>query len=90
MAAARPVVTTDVGDAAFLVGDTGIVVPVRDPERLCDALEQMLQYPTMERQAIGVTARVRIEKEFSMQTMVNRLLGLYQIVISMRTVRSSN
>lgn len=90
MAAARPVVTTDVGDASFLVGDTGIVVPVRDPERLCDALQQMLRYSTIERHAIGVAARGRIEREFSMQTMVNRVLGLYQIAHSLRTVHSSN
>ncbi|WP_338240838.1 glycosyltransferase [Aurantiacibacter hainanensis] len=34
MSYGKPVVTTDVGDAADIVGDTGIVCPARDPEAL--------------------------------------------------------
>ncbi len=34
MSYARPVVTTDVGDAAQIVGDTGVVCPPRDSEAL--------------------------------------------------------
>lgn len=90
MAAARPVVTTDVGDAAFLVGDTGFVVPVRDPEQLCNALQQMLRHSPTERLALGIAARGRIEREFSLQSMVDRMLGLYRVAIAQRAVHSSN
>ena len=90
MAAARPVVTTDVGDAAFLVGDTGFVVPVRDPEQLCNALQQMLRHSPTERLALGIAARGRIEREFSLQSMCDRMLGLYRVAIAQRAVHSSN
>lgn len=38
MLSATPNVVTDVGDSAFMVGDTGWVVPPRDPERLAAAI----------------------------------------------------
>lgn len=80
MAAARPVISTDVGDAALLVGDAGLVVPARDPIRLSDGLQRLLQCSTEERKKLGVAARSRIEFGFSMQAMVGRMREIYQIV----------
>lgn len=80
MAAGRPVVTTDVGDATLLVGDAGIVVPAEDPKLLYDGLHRMLQYSTGERQQLGFAARRRIEVEFSMKLMVSRMRDIYQVV----------
>jgi glycosyltransferase involved in cell wall biosynthesis len=45
MAAGVPVVTTDVGDCARLVGDTGRVVPARDVEALAEAVLGVLVLP---------------------------------------------
>lgn len=80
MAVARPVVTTDVGDAALLVGDTGIVVPACDSQSLCDALLHMLNYSDIERKRLGVSARQRIETLFSMRSMVSRMQDIYRAV----------
>ena len=47
MAAARPIVTTDVGDAAVLIehGRSGLVVPPEDPTALAVALRTLLDDP---------------------------------------------
>ncbi len=42
MATGLPVVATDVGDVAAMLGPAGVVVPTRDPTLLADALESVI------------------------------------------------
>ena len=69
MACGVPCVTTDVGDARLVVGDTGIVVQSKDSDALADALLTMA-----ERAPKGdvPAPRSRIEQNFSCRTMVDR------------------
>jgi glycosyltransferase involved in cell wall biosynthesis len=70
MASGVPVVATDLGDAAELIGDPARVVPVSDPEALAQALARVLALPDGELRALGTAARERIERDFDLDAMV--------------------
>jgi len=72
MACGVPCVVTDIGDAAYIVGDTGKIVPVKDPESLSRTWEQFLTKPETERRALGLRARRRIEENFTIPLLVQR------------------
>ena len=76
MACAVPCVVTDVGDAARMVGDTGSVVPPRNPQALAQALHSFLEMPLEQRIRLGQRARDRAEI-FSLQRAVNGYGKLY-------------
>lgn len=78
MGAGVPCVVTDVGDAAFLVGSTGIIVPKENPIALAAGVSQLLDLPSIERKLLGVKARERIITEFSMQKARQRFEDLYK------------
>jgi len=64
-------VTTDVGDAALIVGDTGWVVPHKNSQALADAIKDaLLQSMDIEAwQVRKAAARDRIERNFSIHKM---------------------
>jgi glycosyltransferase involved in cell wall biosynthesis len=71
MAAAVPVVATDVGGVPELVrsGETGIVVPPRNTRALAEAMRCLMTLPAEERQALGARARDIVEREHSLDAM---------------------
>ncbi len=77
MALAVPCCVTDVGDAAFLVGDTGVIVPREDSEALARGLVQLLEMPVAERESLGQRARERISAQFSAQRTRERFEAMY-------------
>jgi len=78
MASGVPCVTTDVGDSAWIVGDTGIVVPPRDPPALADGMAGLITMDPDRRRRLGMAARARIEQNFELGTVVQRYYDLYQ------------
>jgi glycosyltransferase involved in cell wall biosynthesis len=78
MACAVPCVTTDVGDAAELVGETGWVVPPRAPEALAVTLHAALLGGGEALRHRGEAARARIKAHFSLDAIVGRYLDLYR------------
>ena len=73
MACGTPCVATNVGDAAMIIGDTGWVVPRRDPHALATAIGEAL---TEQRNAPAWSDRCRaassrIVDTFSMRSMVD-------------------
>lgn len=84
MATGIPCVVTDAGDSALLVGDTGIVVPKRDPEALCSAWQRLLDAGIDFRKTMGERARKRIMGHYSLQAMIRRYEALYINLITNR------
>jgi glycosyltransferase involved in cell wall biosynthesis len=84
MACEVPCVVTDVGDSAFVVGSSGIVVPSQDPAALAQAWERLLNMPVERREELGVVARKRIVQEFSVPILVDRTTEvLEELVMSL-------
>jgi glycosyltransferase involved in cell wall biosynthesis len=81
MACGVPCVVTDTGDSALLIGETGLTVPPRDPERLADAWLKMLAMNAEMRQQQGKRARERIAEHFSLPAIVARYESLYEEVL---------
>ncbi len=82
MAAGLPVISTEVGTGTSYVnihGETGLIVPPRDPERLAQAIATLLSDPAL-RQRLGRQAQARVHAEFSQATMIERVLALYSEV----------
>lgn len=79
MACGTPCVTTDVGDAALIVGDTGWVVPPRDPTALADAIADAIGALSDKDQWARrrASARLRIQEKFSVETMCSAYRNLW-------------
>lgn len=77
-ACGRPVVTTDHPGCrdAIRPGETGLLVPVRDPRALANAIGSLLQDPEM-RRVMGLAARKLAEEEFSVERVVRETMDIY-------------
>ena len=77
MACGIPCAVTDVGDSGYLIGDSGLVVPPREPNVLANAIARLINLGWAGRQQLGAKARKRIETEFSLSAIVQRYERLY-------------
>jgi glycosyltransferase involved in cell wall biosynthesis len=85
MACAVPCVVTDVGDSALMVGDTGRVVPPRDPNALAAAVLDLLGLGDEALAALGQRARARVEAQFALPAVAARYEQLYAEVLAGRS-----
>ena len=75
MACGTPCVTTDVGDARLIVGETGWVVPPSQPKALADAILSAFYEKTTQPQKWRerkILARQRIVDNFGLETMIEK------------------
>jgi glycosyltransferase involved in cell wall biosynthesis len=77
MACGVPCAVTDVGDSALIVGNTGKVVPPRNPEALSQAWNELINLGNHGRLKLGYLARQRILQNFSLDSIVKQYEDLY-------------
>lgn len=83
MGAARPVVASRVSAIPEIIidGETGVLVPPRDPGALAAAVLRLLNDPARARE-MGARGRRRLEDEFTVDAMVQKTADLYRSVLS--------
>jgi glycosyltransferase involved in cell wall biosynthesis len=86
MSAGLPVVATAVGGTPELVidGETGLLVPPRDPASLAQAILTLLTDPDLA-QRLGENGRLRATNQFAIQQMVQQTEALYATLL--RTIQ---
>ena len=77
MACGVPCTFTDVGDSAYIVGDTGRIVTSGDMAGLALAIESLLLLTMDERRALGKKARTRVAEHFEIGQVVKRYEAFY-------------
>jgi glycosyltransferase involved in cell wall biosynthesis len=79
MAGSRPVVATSVGGLPEIVdhGRTGLLVPPGRPDELAGALLDLLSDPDRAA-AMGAAGRARVEREFTVETMVRAYSEIFE------------
>ena len=77
MAAAKPVVATNVGGTPEMVinGKTGYIVPCNDPGALADAVIRLLKDKYLAKK-MGEAGRERVKENFTIQRMINKYEAL--------------
>jgi glycosyltransferase involved in cell wall biosynthesis len=89
MACGLPAVATEVGDAAMIVGDTGLLVPPRDPQMLAAAIRTLAEEGAEARAQRGARARCRIAENFALSRAVERYAELYASLGAAQPIRTN-
>jgi glycosyltransferase involved in cell wall biosynthesis len=84
MACGTPCITTDVGDAALIVGETGWVVPPKDPTALTQAIANAVEecHKPGKWDERKIAARERINDNFRIQNILETYVREWQDVYS--------
>jgi glycosyltransferase involved in cell wall biosynthesis len=78
-----PIVTTDWPGCRDVVADgvNGILVPIKNPGAVADALEKLAQDPAL-RDEMGRKGRARVERDFALETITRQTLELYRELLA--------
>jgi glycosyltransferase involved in cell wall biosynthesis len=82
MAMGVPVIGSDMGGTSEQIvnGETGLLVPPRNPEALADALQLLLSNEPL-RKRMGMNARKRFEELFEFEIFYQKMAGVYDEMI---------
>jgi glycosyltransferase involved in cell wall biosynthesis len=88
MSVETPCVVTDVGDAAFIIGSCGPVIPHSRPDLLAEEIAKIAALSPAERSALGVRSRERILANFSIESVSERYAALYAELAGLAPARA--
>ncbi len=82
----KAIVTTDVTGCreAIIPGVTGDLVPVRDINELARTLKRLIDDP-QRRKAYGLAGRAFVESDFSIQSVIQKVLNCYDTLLSKKS-----
>lgn len=80
MACNTPCISFDVGDAADIIGDSGVVIAKYDIEQMTAATLAILA-DNEKRYELGVAARHRIETLYSIENVTRQYINLYNMLL---------
>ena len=85
MAAAKPVIATNGGGVPEIVVDgvTGLLVPMRDADRMADAICRLIAAPVL-RAEMGVRGRERVHQLFTIEQTAMKVHDIYDAIIMNR------
>jgi glycosyltransferase involved in cell wall biosynthesis len=90
MACEIPCVVTDVGEAAAIIGEAGIVVPPGDAVGVSDGWRKLGEMGTVGRKQLGTTARDRIRTQFSLRRTIGDYEHLYRDLVPIPAAAQSS
>ncbi len=84
MASGTPVIASEVGGLAYLVrdGETGFLVPVREPDALADRIYRLVSDETLQ-QRLGQNAAA-LARKYSWEQIADQLLHVFEGMLSRR------
>jgi len=82
MACKIPVISTDVGDSAHIIGDMDMVVPINDPILLAEKIEKVICLDKKNISKIGEKNRIRIKRLFEIKDISKRYENQYQKLLN--------
>ncbi|MEA3254915.1 MAG: glycosyltransferase [Candidatus Altiarchaeota archaeon] len=77
MACGKPVIATNVGGVPYVVGESGIIVEPRNTEALSSAISKILSDNEFAKK-LGGKARARVEDEFNLDLVTEKILKIYR------------
>ena len=77
MASGLPCISTEVGDAQYIVQDLGAIVPPRNAQALAEAISAYVQKTEAEKQALKQATRERVVQNFSIETVSGQYMQVW-------------
>lgn len=89
-ASGLPIVATNVGGNGEIVvdGETGFLVPPKDPEALAQTMLRLMNLPEGERRRIGEKGRRHVEQNFALDRVVDQWEALYKELLDQKGAKA--